>query len=77
MPEPSTPRPARRSGDWLLHLALGLFAIGLLAIAAIFLTPVVSDGKPGLWLYLVAMTGTPLGLLLALVFALWSGRRAR
>ncbi len=73
MPESSP----RRSGDPLLYAALGLFAIGVLAVVAIFLTPIVSDGEPGLWLYLVAMIGTPLGLLLAVVFALWSGRRSR
>ncbi len=60
-----------------MYVALGLFAIGVLAVVAIFLTPIVSDSDPGLWLYLVAMIGTPLGLLLAVVFALWSGRRSR
>ena len=60
-----------------MFVALGLFAIGVLAVVAILLTPLVSDGEPGLWLYLVAMTGTPLGLLLAVIFALWSGRRTR
>lgn len=60
-----------------MYVALGLFGIGVLAVVAIFLTPIVSDSDPGLWLYLVAMFGTPLGLLLAVVFALWSGRRSR
>ncbi|WP_227984495.1 hypothetical protein [Nocardia spumae] len=77
MPDSSSRRPPRRSGDVLLRVAVGLFAIGVLAIVAIFLTPLVTDGDPPLWLYLVAMTGTPLGLLLAIVFALWSGRRVR
>jgi hypothetical protein len=77
VPESSIPRPPRRSGDWLLYFALSLFAIGLVAIIAIFVTPIVSNGRPGLWLYLIAMTGTPLGVLLALAFALWSGRRVR
>jgi hypothetical protein len=77
MPDSSSDRPPRRAGDRLLPLALGLFTIGLLAIIAIFVTPIVSDAKPGLWLYLVAMAATPLGLLLAIAFALWSGRRAR
>ncbi|MFI5780254.1 hypothetical protein [Nocardia sp. NPDC051570] len=77
MPD-SVSKPApRRSGHPLLYTALGLFAIGLLAIVAIFLIPLVSDSDPGLWLYLVAMAATPAGLLLAIVFALWSGRRAR
>ncbi|MEU7217700.1 MULTISPECIES: hypothetical protein [Nocardia] len=60
----------------MLRLALGLFALGLLAIIAIFLTPVVSDGSPGLWLYFTALLA-PLGFLLAVVFALRSGRRSR
>lgn len=76
-PRPSTPPPGRAPGNWLLRLALGLFAVGLLAIVAIFLTPIFTDGKPGLWLYLGAIVLTPLGFVLALTFALLSGRRAR
>ncbi|WP_235747184.1 hypothetical protein [Nocardia coffeae] len=77
MPDSSSDRSPRRAADRLLPLAVGLFAIGLVAILAIFLIPVFSDAHPGLWLYLVAMVATPGGLLLAIVFALWSGRRAR
>ncbi|MFG1794608.1 hypothetical protein [Nocardia sp. NPDC049149] len=80
MTNPSAAPPSggapRRKGDWLLQLALGLFALGLLAIIAIFLTPVVSDGAPGLWLYFGALLA-PLGFLLGVVFALRSGRRSR
>ncbi|MEV4237249.1 MULTISPECIES: hypothetical protein [unclassified Nocardia] len=76
MTNSSAPPPPRRAGDRLLYVALGLFAIGLLAIVAIFLTPVLSDSDPGLWLYLMAMLA-PLGFLCAIVFALWSGRRSR
>lgn len=77
MPDSSSDRSPRRAADRLLPLAVGLFAIGLVAILAIFLIPVFSDAHPGLWLYLVAMVATPGGLLLAIVFALRSGRRAR
>ncbi|WP_245713593.1 hypothetical protein [Nocardia vaccinii] len=77
MPDSSSDRPPRRAANRLLPVAVGLFVIGLVAIIAIFLTPVVSDAHPGLWLYLVAMAATPGGLLLAILFALWSGRRAR
>ncbi|WP_063066260.1 hypothetical protein [Nocardia violaceofusca] len=77
MPDSSSPRAPRGYSDVLLRVAVGLFAIGLLAIVAIFLTPILTDGDPPLWLYLVAMAATPLGLLLAIAFALWSGRRAR
>ncbi|MFD0361574.1 hypothetical protein ACFQZZ_08965 [Nocardia sp. GCM10030253] len=80
MTNPSAPPPPsgspRRSSDRLLHLALGLFAIGLLAIVAIFLTPILSDSSPGLWLYLIAMLA-PLGFLVGFGYALWSGRRSR
>ncbi|GAD82925.1 hypothetical protein [Nocardia asteroides] len=78
-PEPATPPPAegpRRSGDRLLQLAVALFGIGILAVVAIFVWAIVADSAPGLWLYLLAML-TPVGFLLGLVFALWSGRRAR
>ncbi|BDU04379.1 hypothetical protein GV791_10855 [Nocardia cyriacigeorgica] len=74
--QPPSGRPPRRSGDWLLQLALGVFTVGLLAIVAIFLTPILTDGEPGLWLYLLAML-TPIGFVLALVFTLRSGRRAK
>ncbi|MEU7766346.1 hypothetical protein AB0B25_14595 [Nocardia sp. NPDC049190] len=80
MTNPSAVPPSggapRKRGDWLLLLALGLFTLGLLAILAIFLTPVLSDGEPGLWLYFGALL-TPLGFALAVVFALRSGRRSR
>ncbi|WP_040794396.1 hypothetical protein [Nocardia higoensis] len=65
-----------RSGNWLLKLALTLFTAGLLAIIAIFVFSIVSDSDPALWLYLTAMLA-PVGFLLALAFALWSGRRSR
>ncbi|MFE1594368.1 hypothetical protein [Nocardia sp. NPDC058705] len=74
-PEP-TPTGPRRSGDRLLHVALVLFGIGILGVIGIFVTPIVSDSEPGLLLYGLAMLA-PVGFLLALFFALWSGRRAR
>ncbi|WP_278264669.1 hypothetical protein [Nocardia sp. AG03] len=70
-----TNSPRRRS-DRLLQLAVALFGVGILAVIAIFVLSIVSDSEPGLWLYLLAMLA-PVGFLLALVFALWSGRRAR
>ncbi|MEU1962082.1 hypothetical protein [Nocardia sp. NPDC019304] len=80
MTNPSTPTPPgdaeRRRGDWLLRLALSVFALGLLAIIAIFTIPLLTDAEPGLWLYFGAMLA-PLGFVLALVFALRSGRRSR
>ncbi|WP_225727829.1 MULTISPECIES: hypothetical protein [unclassified Nocardia] len=80
MTNPSAPPPdggsPRRGGEWLLRLSLTLFALGLLAIIAIFLTSFFGGRDPGVWLYVAAML-TPVGFLLAIVFALWSGRRAR
>ncbi|WP_028476156.1 hypothetical protein [Nocardia sp. CNY236] len=80
MTTPSTPsssgNPPRRHRDRLLQLALCLFTLGLLAIVAIFATPVFTDDTPGLWLYFPALLA-PLGLALAVVFALRSGRRSR
>ncbi|MEU8897933.1 hypothetical protein AB0C65_18895 [Nocardia sp. NPDC048505] len=76
MTNPSAPQPPRPRRDGFLYVVLGLFALGLLAIIAIFLTPILSDSTPGLWLYLIAMLA-PLGFILGLGYALWSGRRAR
>lgn len=53
-----------------------MFAVGFLAIVAIFLTPVVSDSDPGLVLYLIALA-CPIGFLLGIVAALRQGRRTR
>ncbi|MGI5221597.1 hypothetical protein [Nocardia sp. CA-290969] len=75
-PRPSEPSSGRTPGNWLLQVALGLFTLGLLAIVAIFLTPILTDGEPGLWLYLGAMLA-PAGFVVALIFALRSGRRSR
>ncbi len=63
-------------GNGLLKAALACFAVGVVAVVAIFLTPVVTDGRPGLVLYLLTLAW-PLGFVLALTFALRSGRRAR
>ncbi|MDJ0393798.1 hypothetical protein QMK17_10695 [Rhodococcus sp. G-MC3] len=67
----------RRTGSALLRIALAIFVTGLLAIAAIFVVPAVNGDQPPLWLYLTAMIAAPLGFVLAIVFALMSGRRAR
>lgn len=67
----------RKSSTALLRIALTLFAIGLVAIVAILMFPIFSDAKPPLGLYLTAMFSAPTGFLLALVYALASGRRAR
>jgi hypothetical protein len=60
----------------LLYAALAVFFTGLAAIAAIFLIPALTDSEAPLALYLAALAA-PLGFVLAGVFVLWSGRRAR
>lgn len=70
------PGPPRQASGRFLYVALALFGIGLLAIVAIFLTLILSDSEPALWLYLTAML-TPLGFILGVFYALWSGRRTR
>lgn len=65
---------APRNG--LLKAAIACFVVGVVAVVAIFLIPALTDGKPGLVLYLLTLAW-PLGFALAIAFALRSGRRAR
>ncbi|GGK58637.1 hypothetical protein GCM10011591_33540 [Nocardia camponoti] len=60
----------------LLRIAMGLFGIGIISVIAIFAVTLITGNAPGVWLYLLAML-TPVGLLLGIFFALWSGRQAR
>ncbi|MGV9413015.1 hypothetical protein ACWDOP_24155 [Nocardia sp. NPDC003693] len=76
MSDSSSQQAPRRSGSWPLTIIIGLFAVGLLAIIAIFGIGLLTDTEPWLWLYLVAML-SPLAFLLGIGYALWSGRRAR
>ncbi|MBC2639751.1 hypothetical protein ACFTWF_06130 [Rhodococcus sp. NPDC056960] len=73
---PSSTPHTPRGRDGLLRVALALFAIGFVAIVAIFLTPVLSDSRPGLVLYLIALA-CPIGFLLGIGAALRQGRRSR
>ncbi len=77
MPETSPSPAPRRAADILLYVALILFAAGVLSIVAIFGTRLIADKDPAGWLYLVAMGATPFGFVLAFVYVLLSGRRAR
>ncbi|WP_405488679.1 hypothetical protein [Nocardia sp. NBC_00511] len=76
MPDSSAKRAARGSSSLLLYIAMGLFGLGLLAVVAIFGIGLLTSSKPGLWLYLLAMCA-PVGFLLAVFYAMWTGRRAR
>lgn len=60
----------------LLYAALVIFALGVACIAAIFIIPAATGDPAGLPLYLGALLA-PLGFIVAGVFALRSGRRAR
>lgn len=60
----------------LLLLAGVMFAVGLVAIVALFVTPVVTDNTAPTAVYLLTMCA-PVGLALAVIFALRSGRRVR
>ncbi|MCE4266609.1 hypothetical protein CJ178_26515 [Rhodococcus sp. ACPA4] len=71
-PNPST----SGTGNGLFRVAMGLFFIGLLALVAIFAINIFSDTPPGLALYLISLA-CPVGFLLAIVYTLRAGRRAR
>ncbi|UAK37894.1 hypothetical protein K8O93_23080 [Gordonia bronchialis] len=67
---------ARRSVS-LVAVAGVVFAIGILAVIALFVTPLVSHGDTApTAVYLLTMCA-PLGFVLGLVAALRSGRRVR
>ncbi|MGZ8178721.1 hypothetical protein ACXVUM_12410 [Williamsia sp. SKLECPSW1] len=66
---------AEQHGDRLLHVALAFFAIGLIATVTMFAVPALDDGvRAPVWVY-AATLGLPIGFVLAVVFALRSGRR--
>lgn len=61
----------------LLVAAGVIFAIGLIAIIALFVTPLVAHGATAPTAVYLATMCAPLGFLLGIVYALRSGRRAR
>lgn len=64
-------------GDRLLHAALILFAVGVVAIITMFAYPALADGdRAPIGVYILTLA-TPIGFLLAIAFALRSGRRHR
>ncbi|NLU82425.1 hypothetical protein [Rhodococcus sp. HNM0569] len=73
-PNPGRPRTAQPKG--LFYTALAFFFVGVAAIVAMFVVSAATDGPPGLALYLVALA-CPVGFVLAIVYALRSGRRSR
>ncbi|MGC4935824.1 hypothetical protein ACLQ3C_19335 [Gordonia sp. DT30] len=66
----------RKPGSRLLQVAGVAFAIGVVAIIALFVTPLVAGGATApTAVYLLTMCA-PLGLLLGVIYALRSARRA-
>lgn len=65
-----------RTGKGLFYAAVVSFLIGIAAIVAIFFVHSLSEGDPGLVLYFLTLA-CPLGFVLAIVYALRSGRRSR
>ncbi|TSD96619.1 hypothetical protein FOS14_16345 [Skermania sp. ID1734] len=65
-----------RRSQFPLLVAVGLFAVGLAAIATVFLVPLCTGTDAWLGVYFATLAA-PAGLFLGFVFALWSGRRAR
>lgn len=64
------------TGKGLFYAAVASFLIGIVAIVAIFFVHSLSEGDPGLILYLLTLA-CPLGFVLAIAYALRSGRRSR
>ncbi len=72
-----TPGAGESSPSRLLQVAGVVFVIGVLAIIALFVTPVADHGETApTAVYLLTMCA-PLGFLLGVVYALRSGRGAR
>ncbi|RPA60087.1 hypothetical protein EF294_11675 [Gordonia oryzae] len=72
-----TPGAGESSTSRLLPLAGVVFVIGLLAIVALFLTPVADHGETApTAVYLLTMCA-PLGFLMGVIYALRSGRGTR
>ncbi|GAA2054064.1 hypothetical protein [Williamsia deligens] len=66
-----------QTGDRLLYVALAFFAVGLVAIVTMFAVPALDDGvRAPVWVYALTL-GLPIGFVLAIAFALRSGRRRR
>ncbi|MBM4644331.1 hypothetical protein GS464_17325 [Rhodococcus hoagii] len=74
--EPQRRRRPTESGKGLFYAAVVSFLIGIAAIVAIFFVHSLSEGDPGLVLYFLTLA-CPLGFVLAVAYALRSGRRSR
>ncbi len=59
----------------LLQASLVIFAIGLVAIVALFVTPLIFDGSTAPTAVYVATTAAPVGFVLALIATILTGRK--
>jgi hypothetical protein len=60
------PRPASRK-PWLMRVGIGLFALGMLAVLAVFILFAAGLENLPVWLSAAAGVITPLGLALGLI----------
>ncbi|NMO01542.1 hypothetical protein HH308_09990 [Gordonia sp. TBRC 11910] len=58
----------------LLQFSVVLFAIGLIALIALFVTPIVDDGQTAPTLVYVLTMCAPLGFVIAVISTVVSGR---
>ncbi|MFW0791476.1 hypothetical protein [Gordonia sp. CPCC 205333] len=61
----------------LLQLSIAIFAIGLVAIVALFVTPLVADGRTAPTLVYVLTMCAPVGLVIALIATVVTGRSTK
>ncbi|QCQ89889.1 hypothetical protein [Rhodococcus sp. SGAir0479] len=75
-PHPHGTGASPHTGKGLFYAAVVSFLVGIAAIVVIFFVHSLSEGDPGLVLYLLTLA-CPLGFVLAIAYALRSGRRSR
>ena len=62
----------------LFFAAMFFFVVGVIGVLASIAIPLLSSSNEGpTWVYLVGMLCTPLGFVLAIIYALMSGRRPK
>ena len=77
VPEPSAPQQPSRPGDRLVQVGAAVFAVGLVAVVAVFAPALLADRVPSLPVVVTALSLLPLGFGLALAGLLRSARTPR
>ncbi|MDP9497671.1 MAG: hypothetical protein M3P46_08435 [Actinomycetota bacterium] len=77
MPQPYATQQPRRPGDRLVQVGTALFAVGLVAVVAVFVPALLADRVPPLPAVVTALSLLPLGFALALAGLLRSARTGR